>query len=105
NSVGVLYNIKGNLTGPLYNDPKPTATTPSELQNIPTIETFHHNGIEYIVKIPNFLYMTNTYTYSTTFNLQAEAHSGTVGRQYIIDASAVDDDDGGAANVAVVVPQ
>jgi hypothetical protein len=90
NSVGVLYNINGNLTGTTYNDPTPSATKPSDLSIIPSVEKIVHNGIEYIIKLPNFVYMTNTYTYSTTFHLQASANSGTGGRQYIIDASESD---------------
>ncbi len=56
------------------------------------------------VFIPNNVAINRLYSYSFAIHLQSLKHTGTGGRQYIINVSAEDADDGSSVNTAVIVP-
>lgn len=92
-----------------YRQDEPRAVTPLTLLVTPGTLLF---GAQSFVKstyperftIPTGEFIYRQYSYSFSTHLQALKHPGTGGRQYIINVSSEDADDGGSANTAAIVP-
>lgn len=56
------------------------------------------------IYLPTAVSIVRQYSYSFSTHLQALKHTGTGGRQYIVNVSSEDADDGGSSNTAVIVP-
>jgi hypothetical protein len=92
-----------------YRQDEPSADTPLTLLVAPTIGP---SGLPVYVKytyreqvtVPNGAAILRQFSYSFSTHLQARKHAGTSGRQYIVNVSSEDGDDGGSANTAVIVP-
>ncbi len=98
-----------------YRQDEPGLPSPLTLLATPTISPFGapvtvfanpSSGFKYTeqVSIPSAYAINRYYSYDFTIHLQALKHSGTGGRQYILNVASEDADDGGSANTAVVVP-
>jgi hypothetical protein len=98
-----------------YRQDEPHVISPLTLLAAPTTSPFGaavfvpaqpSAGFKYSeqIGIPSGVSITRFYSYSFTTHLQALKHTGTGGRQYILNVASEDADDGGSANTAVVVP-
>lgn len=92
-----------------YRQDEPRATAPLTLLAAPITSLF---GLPTFVKstynekifVPTGETILRQYGYSFSTHFQALKHPGTNGRQYIVNVSSEDADDGGSANTAAVVP-
>jgi hypothetical protein len=98
-----------------YRQDEPHVVSPLTLLAAPSIAPFGapvpvlantKAGIKYTqqISIPTGYGISRSYSYNFTIHLQAQKHSNTGGRQYIVNVASEDADDGGSANTAVVVP-
>lgn len=94
-----------------YRQDEPNRSAPLNLLVSPDIEIASQEIIPKIptkfqeqVFVPLGMSITRWFSYNFQIHLQALKNAGTGGRQYILNVSAVDADDGGSVNAAVVVP-
>lgn len=93
-----------------YRQDEPRLAAPISLYAAPSIEPFGNPLFEkgaYVeqISVPTAMAINRSYTYSFATHLQALKHPGTSGRQYIVNVSSEDADDGGSVNTAVIVPK
>ena len=92
-----------------YRQDEPSGFTPLTLlhqtdptpSGLPLYEKFTYQTQ---VTVPTGMAILRQYSYSFSTHFQAKKHAGTSGRQYIVNVSSEDADDGGSANTAVIVP-
>ncbi len=92
-----------------YRRDEPRADAPLSLLTAPNIAPsglpiFKKFTYKEQISIPTTVAILRQFSYSFSTHLQALKHTGTDGRQYIVNVSSEDADDGGSSNTAAIVP-